>query len=688
MSKRPARRSLAAAGNLSGDVSRTDRIAAYAAVPVLWLALAGPLFSLPVFKRGLWELAEPIVIALFAAAGLAALLLAAWLAAGGRPSRPARLLALPAFLLAVWLLVSGPGGFSGVEWRLRLLGVPQSGFGPLWYAGLGLWILLGDLVLRQPRAWRLVLWGGFAASAATLVVLGLDRIGGTSTVFQVLAYYAWLGLALPAMAWALPMQGRLDIAERILAGLLAFGLLVLSEAMTMMGAAVIGLALALLWWRLPQGGLFGLARRPAMLALILAGAALLPLLLVSIPSLVGDVASLESRRMVWLMMWAVPEYQPLAWLVGNGAGTISNTMMSHVIFSGHPLWRVDEWDMLTSNYLHAHNWLLQALHDGGLPAVLLTAWLMLQLVWLAAPMRRGMALGLMVAYLLSLGLWFELIFAVPYMALAWIAVLGRQAQPAAQMQGVRNATWARASAAGGLILLAAAYFWGAVVQERFARQIDLQLAWFSDRDEAQRPPLVPPPPLPEDPRRADMQFADLINFQLRSLVYRHEPGQPPPYAEREAARITWLLQIIQQRLADTLSPLLPLHGEKLFSEIMLRPGMAAYQPLLLPHIGLWRQIVERGVELAPWRSDMALGYLNWTLQNGRQDLTRELAQRLRRARPEDPIGLFYESALLILQPDLEAKRRGAELARRAMAAGVEQFFELNDTYKAAIAAIK
>ncbi len=687
MSRQPAKRSLAAAGTLSGDAScRVDRIAAYTAVPILWLALAGPLFSLPLFKRGLWELAEPIVIALFAVAGLTAFLLAAWLAAGGRTSRPARLLALPAFLLAAWLLVSGPGGFTGAEWRLRLLGVPQSGLGPLWYAGLGLWILLGDLVLRQPRAWRLVLWGGFSASVAILVVLSLDRIRDTSTVFQVLAYYAWPGLALPAMAWALPMQGRLDITERILAGLLALGLLVLSQAVTMMAAAAIGLALALLWWRFPQGGLFGLARKPAMLAVILAGAALLPLLLVSIPSLVGDVASLESRRMVWLMMWSLPEHQPLAWLVGNGAGTISNTMMSHVTFSGHPLWRVGEWDMLTSNYLHAHNWLLQALHDGGLLAVLLTAWLMLQPVWLASSMRRGMALGLVAAYLLSLGLWFELIFAVPYMALAWIAVLGPQ--PAAEVQGARHAVWVRAGGAGGLILLAAVYFWAAGVQDRFARQIDLQLAWFSDLDEAQRPPLVPPPPLPEDPRRADMQLADLINFRVRSLVHRHEPGQPPPYAEREAARINWLLQIIRQRLPDTTSVLLPLHGEKLFSEIMLRPGLAAYQPLLLPHIGLWRQIVERGVELAPWRSDMALGYLNWTLQNGRLEQTRELARRLRNIRPEDPIGLFFEGAVLILQPEHESKRQGAALVRRAIAAGVEQFFPLDDNYKALMNSIR
>ncbi len=676
------------AGDMTGNAAAAvDRIAPYFAVPVLWLALAGPLFSLPVFKRGLWALAEPIVIAHFAAAGLGAMVLAVWLAAGGRPSRLARLLALPAFLLAAWLLLSGPGGFTGAEWRLRLLGVPQSGFGPLWYAGLGLWLLLGDLVLRQPRAWRLVLWGGVAVSAGILAVLGLDHIRDTATVFQVLAYYAWPGLALPVMSWALPVQSRLDIADRIIAGLLALGLLILSQALTMMGAAAIGLAIALLWWRLPWNGMLSLMRHPAMVGLVLAGAALLPLILVSIPALTANIASLDDRRMVWLIMRSVPEQQPLAWLIGNGAGTISNTMLSHITFSGHPLWQVSEWAMLTSNYLHAHNWLLQALHDGGLPAVLLTAWLMLQPAWLApekhTAVRRGIALGLVVAYLLSLGLWFELIFAVPYMGLAWIAVMGPQ-PPEAQAASVLG----RSTAIGGLVLLAAAYLWGAVVLDRYAGNIDQQRAWFSAHDEQQRPPVSPPPPLLEDPRRADMQLADMVAFEVRLLVNRQEPGAPPPYAEREAARINWLRQIIERRLPETTSPLLPLHGDKLFSEVMLQSNLAAYHPLLLPHITLWRQIIERGLELAPWRSDIALGYLNWTLQTGQLERTRELARRLRQARPEDPTGLFFEGAVLLLQPEQEAKRQGAALARRAIAAGVEQFFPLDDSYKALMNSIR
>lgn len=684
----------------SAAVAAVERIAPYLAVPVLWLALAGPLFSLPLFKRGLWQLAEPIVIAHFIAAALGAMVLAVWLRAGGRPSRPALLLALPAFLLAAWLLLSGPGGFTGAEWRLRLLGVPQSGFGPLWYTGLGLWLLLGDLVLRQPRAWRLVLWGGMAASAGILVVLGLDRLKGTETVFQVLAYYAWPGLALPVMAWAMPALGRLEIAERIIAGLLAVGLLVLSEALTMMGAALVGLAIALLWWRLPKHGWLGLIRRPAMVGLILAFAALLPLILVSIPALTASIASLEDRRMVWLVIRAAAEQQPVAWLFGNGAGSVSNTMMSHVTFSGFPIWRVNDWHLLTSKYLHAHNWLMQALHDGGLPAVLLTAWLLLQPAWLAQDQhlaqRRGLALGLVVAYILSLGLWFELIFAVPYMALAWIAVIGRQGIPlvaggnAAPVRAapMRAVLIRRTAAASSLILISVTYIWGAILLDRYAREIDQQRAWFSAETEPQRQPLAPPPPLPADPRRADIQIADMVDYEIRFLVGRHEPGKPTPNFEREAARIDWLRQIIVLRLPETTSPLIPLYGSTLFDEIMLRPTLAAYRPLLLPHVALWRQIIERGLELAPWRSNIALGYLNWTFQTGQLDKVRELALRLRKARPEDPIGLFFEGGMLMQQPEPEAKRQGAALARRAIAAGVEQFFPLDDNFKALINSVR
>lgn len=656
-------------------------MAAYAAVPALWFALAGPLFTLPFFKRGLWELAEPLVIAHFAACGLGALVLAAWFAAGGRASRPAQLLALPAFILAAWLLVSGQDGYTGSAWRLRLLGVPQSGLGALWYAGLGLWLLLGDLALRHAQARRLVLWGGFAASAGIIAVLVRDRVNDTETVFQVLAYYAWPGLTLPVLAWALPMQGRLGIAERVLAGLLALALLILGQALSMLAAAAVGLVITLLWWRLPQSGLPGLARRPAVLACLVLAAALLPLILVSQPVLTAPIASLESRRMLWLMMWSIPEQQPLAWLLGNGAGSMPNTMLTQLTFSGHSLWQTDDWDMLTSRYFHAHNWLLQALHDGGLPAVLLLAWLLTQPIWLAPAARRGMALAVAIAYLLALGLWFDLIFALPYLALAWVAVVQPASPPAA-----RASAW-RLPACVAFLMLSGLFFWAAMGLERYARQIDQQLAWFSDKADAQRLPLLPPPALPRDPRDADMQLADMLLYQIHALTYRQEEAGTAPYPEREIQRIEWILEILRSRLPETRSPLLLLHGERLFSDIMLRPSLVAYRPLLQPHLPLWRQIIEQSLKAAPYRSDITQGYLNWTLQNGRLAETLALARQIRLARTEDPIGLFFEGAVLVQEADAARKQQGIGLLRRAVAAGVEQFFPLDDTFKRSIGAL-
>lgn len=680
--RQPARSQPQHTNKPAAGAARIERLAAYAGVPVLWFAVAGPVFSLPVFKRGLWELAEPLVIAHFAASGLAALLLAAWLAGGGRFSRPALLLALPAFALAVWLLVSGPGGFVAAEWRLRLLGVPQSGLGPLWYAGFGLWLLLGDLVLRHALAWRLVLWGGFAASAVILVVLGIDRINNSvSSLFHVLAYYAWPGLALPAIAWALPIRDRLALVERLLAILIALGLLVLGKAISMMAGAGAGLVIALLWWRLPQDGLPGLLRKPVVVAALVATAALLPLLLVSLPEVTANFDSLESRRKVWLMIWSVPAHEPLAWLVGNGAGSMPSTMLTQLAFSEHPLWKIDEWDMLKSRYFHAHNWLLQALHDGGLPAVLLLAWLLIQPVWLAPAARRGMALGLVVAYLLALGLWFELIFALPYLALAWIGIM-QPAQP-----GVAGATAMRHAAIAALFVFAGVFFWAAVGLERYARQIDQQLAWFSNTPDIERPPLGPPPALPTDPRDADMQLADMLSYQIQGVISRQEEAHVPPYPEREVQRIEWILQILRTRLPDTRSPLFLLHGERIFSDLMLRPSMAAYHPLLLPHLSLWRQIIERSLQLAPHRSDMAQGYLNWTLQSGRRSETLSLARLIRQAKAEDPIGLFFEGAVLTLEDNAAHKSQGMALLRRSLAAGVEQFFPVDASFKRNIGAL-
>lgn len=671
------------AGAATKSGARVDRVAALCAVPVLWFALAGPLFSTPFFQQGVWGRAEPMVVAGFAAAALGALILVVWMLAGGRPSRQAGLLIVPVFGLAIWLMVSGPGGFAGAAWRERLLGVPQSGLGALWYAALGVWMLLGDLVLRHALTWRLTLLGASLSLLGVVVVQSVDLLLGSSSLILVKAYYAWPGLMLPVMAMALPKVNGLDRLQFGAALLLSIALLLLGAAASLVAAALVGLVAALLWPRLATGPF-----RPAGIGLLVIVAALAPLVLISIPELVRPFTSLEARRLTWLVVRGALEHQPIIWLIGHGAGSMPDTMAAELNNAGVALWRQGEWDFLWRDYFHAHNWILQALHDGGLPALLLLAWLICQPIWLAPMARRGAALGVVVAYLLGVGLWFELIFLLPFMGLAWAALVRSEASHPSSLAKPGAVAGRLLSGAGipAMFCVALSLFWGMYVLQRLASDFQRQIAWFAAVDDAV-PNLQLPPPLPIDPRGGDMLLADFMRHMTGNLITRHERlSSRAVNTVGEAQRIAWMIEIIRDRLPATTSARFAIQAARVFSEMMLRPSLAPYRTAMLSSLPLWQQAIDRALSLAPRRTDVALEYLNWTLQQGLHDYTLAMARMLRQRHAEDPLGLFFEGGVMALKAEPGAKEQGVALLRRAVAAGVERFIPLEESFKSQIGA--
>ncbi len=678
---------------------RGESLLAWCGLIVLLLALAGPLLTLPVFGRGFLNIAEPVVIAGFGLGGIGALLLALWLLGGGRPDRRVLLLALPAAALALWLLLAGQGGMVVPDWRLRLMGNPETGFGALWYAVLAIWLLLADLLRRHAQIWRLLFWGALLCAAGTALLLVATLVGewtgGRLYGFRVPAFYGWAGLMLPVLACSLlpgPVAAGDKTAETIrawlrrhaallLALLVGFLLLALSRAITLLGAGMIGVFVALLWHWLPQQGWLAWLRRPPLIALMLAGAALGPLLLLSLPELAGLAPSLESRRLTWLMAWAELRQQPLIWLLGQGAGTAADVMATQLASPGVPLWDVERWDALLTDYFHFHNWLPQGLIDGGLPAVLLLAWLLLLPFRLAAVRLRGVALGFSLAYLLALGLWMEFLPVLAYLALAWIALL----PPPESRPGPLPPLW-RGPLLAACLLVAVAGLWSAWRLEDYARQADMQMAWLLDASESKRPvpeayrsgPLPPPPAYPADPRRHDVQAADLLFTMSSRFVRRHDGSTAGPVDPvRDNQRLAWLIEIIRNEIDRARTPRFAIHAARLLSEIAVRPDQASLRPQVLAQLPLWRHVILRAQQVAPRRHDVALGYMVWSFGNGRRDETLRLARELRRQDADHPVALFYEGAVLVQEDDAARKQQGLALMRRALALGLEQYFAVD-----------
>jgi len=662
-----------------------ERLAAYAALPVIWLGCAGSMVSLPPFEHGFRAQSEPILFTAFAAAGLAALVLAGWIAAGGRPSRPALLVALPAFLLALWLMVSGPQGFAFVHWRLRLLGDPSFGLGALWYAAIGLWVLLGDLVLRQPQARQLALLGAIAVSLPMLGAYVVEYITGTSSGLLVRAFYTWPALFLPIWAAALykddGRQGRWLLMAAIAVSLL---LLAMSRTATLVGAAAVGAAVALAWPRLRAPPLTWL-RHPVMVWALVAAAALLPLLLISLPALTANQPSLESRRLTWMVVRGALEHEPAMWLRGLGAGSMSGTLAAETLAAGFPVWRLQEWDFLSRDYSNAHNWLLQVLHDGGLPALLLLAWLIAMPLRLARPERRGLALALTVAYWLGLGLWFEHTLSLAFIGITWAALVApsepersKQRQEKPESLGKHRPALAAAGIAG-LLLLGGTGLWAAVALERMSAMFNPLVAWFDPKLGVSGPV----PPTPVDPRRADVVLADFIKAHANSLVWRHQPanGQTLDMAW-EAQRSAALLGMIAAQISQTTSVQFALTSERFLSDLMQRQELASYRPPTMEALSLWRRVVEQALMLAPRRNDVALGYLTWTFANRGFDQVRAMARRLQALDANDPIALFFEAGILSQSGSEADRSQAADLLRRAMLHDLERYFPLDDNFKA------
>jgi hypothetical protein len=330
------------------------------------LGLALPLASLPPLRLGYWNSAEPLVIGFHVCAGLAALGLGLAALTSARQVAAAfrtPIVILPLALGAYSLLVAP---LTQMPW-LSALGAPQSGQGALWYLEFAV-LIAAARVVRANGAWAMLQRVAVIAVIAVAAIKGFDwwweRQGGNHLLIWVAAYYAWLGLVLPAFTDdAGPVWRRLGWVAAI-AVLLAGRSLAAA-----MGAA---LAVALLA-ALTQAKGRQWPRWAAMTAPLVPLAAA-PLLLLSVPA-VGAVASLADRRSLLMMVdTAIRSWQPATWLTGAGWGQTQDVFRANLTSSGQVLWD-NSWIFMSSDYFHSHSTLAEALLAAGLPGLLLaTAW--------------------------------------------------------------------------------------------------------------------------------------------------------------------------------------------------------------------------------------------------------------------------------------------------------------------------
>ncbi len=623
---------------------------------VLLLALPMVLGSLPLFRFGYWNKAEPMVVWLDLCAGLGALALARCVWAMPRVtlanlSHPYVLVPLAA---ALWSLVVAP--FVSLP-RLSLLGVPQSGLGALWFLDFAILIACGLMVRDCRVAWRLLCW---AAAAVTLAVAGLkvfDRLSSDldhTLLLYVEAYYGWVGVALPVLARPWTWSRR----DWPLAAMLAISSLTCvyaSHSLTawsiLIGGAVLVLAseLSSIWpIRVVTRSAWGAA-------VLVGGGALLPPIILRIAKPLIDSPSLMDRLHLQTMMLAGLFNSP-SWLVGQGWGRVQDAFHANLNATGENLWQ-PTWIFLSSDYFSSHNWLLDTLHAVGLPGAILALAGFMVLPLYAAPAARPTATALALAYALIGAVWFQLCFSLPFFALGMAAV-ARPAKETAPALPRKAAAW-------GLVLVAVPPFFAAAVLADFG------LSMGTLRQEMARGTATDRP-WPNDPRGSDLEAAEVIRDAFADFA---KAGPRPNPAVVPAARA--MMTTLAARIPESDTVQLITIGLGLQSYLYFSKELDWLVPYLQGSRELWRVWLDRLLLLAPGRTDQAIAYLTDRAMAGDLIAVEQVVTAILGRDPRDPVGLYFRGLVLILGRDVAARPRAIESFRASAAAGIERFMPLD-----------
>ncbi|WP_341894477.1 hypothetical protein [Ferrovibrio terrae] len=635
-----------------------QRLSAFAVVPALLL----PLASLPVFEIGQWSRAEPVVIAAHATAALAALALAV-LAIAGRLGIDSLRPVWPAAVLALWSLA---GGWWQGNLASGLLGAPQSGQGGIWYLDLALWLIIAGLVVRSAPTWRFLTDLAAATGWAVALIAIWGRLSDNPLLIFVTAYYAWPALALPAMLLAHPGGPGWPLRVTAILGA-TLALLIAADSKTFALIALLSAAFCTLSWRY-AGRMSWLQSRSFGLAVV-AAAALLPFIVIASGLAAHLGPSMRARVLVSQIVLARLREQWDVWWIGLGWGRTSDAFATHLDIAQAPLWDRAQWDFLERDYFHSHNLLTEAVLAAGLPGAILAIAIPAIPVWLAPSAKRPYAIAFAGAWLLALGVWFELAFALPVFALAVAALCHTEATARSFAAGRTRYL------AGGLAIAAAiALFATAAMLLQQARSADQVIAWL-------KTPHASPPSL-VDLRGDDRILAAIVSDTMQDMKDRANAN--PLVVEAEAHRLKWMVAALDDRMSETRNPALPIVGSNLLVDLALNQNLSVLRDPLAELLPRWPQWLDRAMVLAPGRSDLPIGYLSWRLTLGDYSEVLIWARRLRVRDPDDPVGLYYEGGVFVLQSDPQLRQQGLVLLRRALDRGVGRYIPLDEDFKAKI----
>lgn len=615
--------------------------------------------TLEPFAFGYWRNAEPLVVALHAVSALCALILA--MIALREPGRfwagvQHPYVAIP-FALGIWGLLTAPTADYPI---LSILGAPQSGLGALWWLDLSALVALGRLIFANARTLALVRVATICGAILLAGILLTVRLTGGDWTLPVPDFAAYAAFALPVILLAGRPMDR-NAAPVVLAVLVL--VVVLLTVAGNIAATAIALVVATIVVTNRMSGRPTKRVGPIWVsAIVLAAIALPPLLLVSLPPL-QQVASLESRLLLWRVIAAAIAAEPATLIWGAGWGHTQEAFVLHLNAVGQALVN-PTWDLLWRDFFHSHNALTEALYSAGLPGMLLALSFYLMIPLAASADRRQEALLFALALSALDALWFQLAYTLPFVAvaLAVLAPLSKDDAPAIVVSGSR--WWPLAFIP--LLHMAAAGVAAMAIWVAGHRVDDFRSALVC-------------PTLQEALTPAD--FDPYGHDVALSLVVRGYVGRLPTQDENEVAGASCHrhhLAEIQSDLDRVIvqdGPAMPaMAGLALYSAVYLSPDHT-WARLALPDTETWGRWAQVWLATAPARTDAVIPYLTYLSQQARRDEARAFTASILVRQPDDPVGLFFSGAMLLGNP--AQRDEGIRRIRRSLDNGIERYMPVD-----------
>lgn len=651
------------------------QVLACAAVAVMVLS---PFGALQPFEWGAWRLTSVSIWMMHLGGALACgCLMLALLRSGNIPviqtlQGPGRGLFYGGLALAAGGL---PGAVAAEFPLLAITGTYQSGLGVLWFVHFATAALLFSILIRSD-AWRRGLdWTLLAALTGMAAGRIADMLMPETVLFlpggDSYAYLAAAGIAV-----SLTGGGLASPKNQAILGVSVVLMVVSGNLAAIVLSAGLAFLLACCRFLTSAAAILRLFRHPLAAVGLLAITILGPPALMLVLPLDQLPASLQSRVHIHELSWAVLEQASLVELVlGHGWGHVQAAYYSNFLAAEFPIYRQD-WDFIWRDIFHSHNAALETLLSAGILGLAVHIVVFAMAIRHAAQAQRAPLWFLLLFYLALGGLWFELSFALPFLALAAArcALADQPDSDAAEWSGQAVSRWRQAGLATALTVL------GILFSVTFTRLAAFDVAVASYK--FNRVVEAPGQPLrfetfPQDPRGTNFVESTLLReFWRKRERLRESRG----WAD-DAPLAMALLNRMESVLPSVDAAPMLLVGLSVLNDLAFLQG-PEMQQIAVEKVNLWQALVERHWGLELQRSDISVGYFEFLKHAGAFDrLAAETKRRLQQ-NPDDPVAIYYAALASLHKVPAERNRDAMRSILRAIDLGLDVILPIDPQFEA------